>query len=625
MRALILLLIGGLALFGIISGLQGYALIPTADHFSPRAFGDLSAWFPLINVRSNAFLHWRIDPVIERLAGSSVSEMSESRLVLASVFVLYSGLSLLSLRLSRHKVPLLSVLGSALVCAALLSIYGYDLVLFGMLAWIPFFILCALACFHGREAFGIFFVLSLFFALRINRAANVLAPLSIFIGLSAAAFLFRALRKEQLPEDIPGKVLAANSALPPAFFRILCVIAVASFFTVSSPVLKTPSPNGQEYPWQAHVVSDDGVVGNVHPLIGPGPEVPFIDRGLVKSYTGPLSLVLLLLLVLIHRSLGTAQPIARCCFYGAGSAVLLVALDAILPENFAHLAPLAVLARTIPGSFLYPLSEVFFALALIAFSLACAAQRRGPTLILSCIFFILTPKFWLQGNLPGIRHVFEPNLTAEQEKYIISPSFRVIDTLGLWTISERERERVMNTTFAASSTVPSQVTASHSKLGNETAKMFDQNRETRWSAGRAFQQGDEWLYVKFDQPQTLSAIELAPSHFKSDFPRALTISQVDGCPDAFSEADRQKPHPKIISFSPWEGTLDYTSKGFPFYTAQTRVRAFFPQTIATQCLLIEQTGKDSRVDWSVAELRLGFETAGAVPRVTDDLEEQEQR
>jgi hypothetical protein len=157
-------------------------------------------------------------------------------------------------------------------------------------------------------------------------------------------------------------------------------------------------------------------------------------------------------------------------------------------------------------------------------------------------------------------------------------------------------------------------TASHLKPGNEPEKMFDLDRRSRWSAGRALQLGDEWVYVRFAERQRLTGVELSPSAFKSDFPRALRVSIVPDCPAELTEDLRRAAAERpLVQFTPWHGTLDFTPKGFPFYSRRTRVQAFFPDELSTQCLLIEQLGISNRVDWSIAEFRPGFLQTDATP------------
>lgn len=619
MRALILIFLGACALVGCAIGLESLGWVAPANYFSTNVSVHTNSWFPLINLRHNAFLHWRLDAAIVSLFGILPVHELKGGVTLSSLVVLFAGLSLLFLRVTKHRAPAAAVFSCFLSCLALLCIFGWDTVLFQSFAWLPFFILCLIACLHGREAFGLFFALALFFSLRIAKSANELAPLVVILGLSAAAFLFYIMLQSSTEGVEESRASAsANSR----FLKILALLAVSCLMVSAMPVFDAPSPNGQDYPWQAHVVDEDWISGNVHPLIGPGPAIPFIDRQMLKRYAGPLSLGLLLVVLFLQlKVLRRSSLLARYAGNAALGGLLACSLDTLLPETLAYISPVAVFSRLIPGSFLFPLADVGLALSILSISLALCAARKMRLQIIICAALIIVPKTLLQSGLTRLHHDFGAPLSNETGKFVVSPSFPVIDALGMWVL--QERERVQRTRFMPSPSIPMKVLASHSKPGNEPSKMFDQDRTTRWSAGRAFQSGDEWLYLKFDSAQNLSAVELAPSFFKSDFPAALRISSVDACPDDVTRPqDLGAARHMLIEYNPWQGSLDYTDKNFPFYTAQKRVRAFFPKITSTQCLLVEQVGKNAHVDWSVAEIRLGFEERADVGTPQEDLDEK---
>lgn len=615
MRAMLLIALGALALISACVGLASAGWILPADHFSSNVTVHTSGWFPLINLRHNAFLHWRLDSALIAVFGLLPAHELSSGLTIAALLILFAGLSLLFLRVSKHRSPAAAVFCCFAACLVLLRTFGWDHVLFQSFAWVPFFILCVIACLHGREAFGLFFVLSLFFALRIAASANQLAPLAVIIGLAAAAFLFHGMSKHD-HEALDSARAEIRSR--PRFLGILGLVATCSLSIAAMPVFDAPSPNGQNYPWQSHVVSEDWISGNVHPLLGPGPVVPFIDREMLKGYAGPLSLALLLVSVFLRLQVfSRASILMRYCSNAAIIGFLLAALDTNLREAFAYISPLATLMRIVPGSFLFPLAEVCLLLSFVSLALACCLERKLRLFTLLCLVLITVSHKFLMSKLPRTQHDFSTTFGAETEKFVISPSFPVINALGMWVLPERER--VQRTQFLPSASVPIKVSASHSKPGNEASNMFDQDRQTRWSAGRAFQQGDEWLYLKFETAQTLSAIELAPALFKSDYPAALRISSPSNCPDTIASPTEFSGMNKLVEYKPWQGSLDYTSENYPFYSAQKRVRAFFPQVGTFSCLFIEQIGTDSRLDWSIAEIRLGVESSAPAENESLDV------
>jgi hypothetical protein len=112
------------------------------------------------------------------------------------------------------------------------------------------------------------------------------------------------------------------------------------------------------------------------------------------------------------------------------------------------------------------------------------------------------------------------------------------------------------------------------------------------------------LYVKLAEPRLNTVgLKLSIGAFKSDFPRGLRVSTFKSCPTI---NDFQfTPHSdkiELFKANPWQGTIEFTQAGLPYFAPQTRVIARFKSALDLQCLLIEQLGIDPHYDWSIAEM-----------------------
>jgi hypothetical protein len=118
----------------------------------------------------------------------------------------------------------------------------------------------------------------------------------------------------------------------------------------------------------------------------------------------------------------------------------------------------------------------------------------------------------------------------------------------------------------------------------------------RWSTRTGSQKGNELLTVKFAQPIMLRGVELDPGVYFTDYPRGLRILGGD-C--------KQAQPPELIYNAPiWQGAVNLTSRGVPYFTPRNNVRVIFPkQTPPIECLFVKQTGK-AQNDWSISRVRI---------------------
>lgn len=122
---------------------------------------------------------------------------------------------------------------------------------------------------------------------------------------------------------------------------------------------------------------------------------------------------------------------------------------------------------------------------------------------------------------------------------------------------------------------------------------IDHKVSTRWKTGRPQHPGDYFL-VEFDRPVNIIKVALSTRGHPMDFPRGILV---EGSKDG-------KEFMKIINKPRWLGPLGWTQDGYPFYGRQGAVILDFPEEIEVTVLRFTQTGRSTRFDWSIEELKL---------------------
>jgi hypothetical protein len=168
-----------------------------------------------------------------------------------------------------------------------------------------------------------------------------------------------------------------------------------------------------------------------------------------------------------------------------------------------------------------------------------------------------------------------------------------------------ERENIIrNARFEPLGRSDVSVTASHN--AEDIPKLFSRDSLERWSPGQGAQRGDEWLLLRFPEIQRLDGIELFLGPYVTDFPRGLRMKSAPEC-DAESKLPQQGESSlfsAVTNYPAWYGGLEFTPHGLPYFKGRYSVKVYFPATIQSRCILIEQTAASVGTDWSVAGLRV---------------------
>jgi hypothetical protein len=548
---------------------------------------EKAGWHALINPSSNLFLWWRPDPLLESLDSWFSAQLSYPGLYATSI-VLHLGIIFVWL---SFGAPVRWVLLSTLSILSLRLVFGWDLIVWRSLVWIPWLVLALRNALLGRDSFlsGLFV---LFLGWRIGQSS---------LPLGFALFCL-SLAVSWLPDRL-------NRPANTAFTKI---VICTGLLLSSAPLWSMPSINGQAYPEDAHVVPTQNLAAPLHALLGPSPTIPSFDGLFLKSQLGGYSVLLLALSLLACIRARKNNQLSPVHLFSLCLAVLL-SLHLWLPPNLAAIAPLASLARIIPGLFL-----VDVALLGCAFLIVCVPFCLGWS-----IFALLVPlgtllianhESTLSGKLvqPSRHHPLHElqELSPEQaeiiEPFVFSPSYRLLSEQGLWLALESQNLSKVEFRGVSDATL----FASDEKPHSPRSSVFDGDPATRWSPGKGLQLGNEWLLLHLADTRSIRGIEMHTHNFFTDYPRGLRVSTFESCPNSKDET-LEKLNQKIVLYEirNWQGGMGISRLGYPYYEPAHRGRVFFPKGVNTHCILLEQIGEDRQYDWSIAEIKIGYEAA----------------
>lgn len=494
--------------------------------FSHTALTTIGAWFQTVHAGHNAWLPWRADPFLMKLA--LLCPDPHGALFGLMLFFHALGLAALSF-FSRPAIGLraagiIGILGTALV----LHLFMFDIVLWGALTWWPWLAIAATAAARApANQTGPLFAAVFFFGFRLGKAGNALAPFSTGIALLTAVLLLTAAERDRQKR----------------LWLIAIVAALPLVFMERAPEI-TPFP---DYPTSARIVPDDGVPGFSRALAGPDRPLPVIDREFLDRAYSAFTLVMLgisLWAWLVTRrdrreSSDIAAPLTVATLCAAAAA-----WDT-LSGGMGEASPLRALERMVPLLGFSPLLPLATALTIeLLVAMAVLSRRLTPLVLVSAA--VLTVSFengaatWSWRSLPGSvqRNSMDEILAAaalvnpptagqksssEAQTLLLSPSAGLISREGLWTVAswslaDRIRWQPLGARIDA-------ITVSGGSAS--PTLMIDGDAATRWSEGLGRQTGHEMVQISFKEPITLGGIELDPGSFKTDFPTGLRISAKD--------------------------------------------------------------------------------------------------
>ncbi|RMG39559.1 MAG: hypothetical protein D6719_13135 [Candidatus Dadabacteria bacterium] len=544
--------------------------------------------YTIASATHNAYHLWRDGPIL-RLIGEVLQQLlaqPSKAYLLAEVFILFVSVYIfLFFKLPTDR-RLLAAPGTLLLTCAVIILFGSDRVVLASISWFALLSVILDKLLNSQHS-------ALLWKLLVVLAAPVSAlatgPLALLLYI--LALLIALYSKEH------------SSPINTTVKLVLLTSGAIMFYTG----IVFPAPHIPDYPFLAHVVPDDGLPGIITPLISSAPSIPFINRAGLKSiYFAPsllLTLVALILLIILYNSnKATRDTLVILCLLAGNSL-----LDSLPAESIASIMPVAVIGRLLPGLFFIPLLPIFFSLAIIYFAELSLRSHIAVATVLPVFIAVLLatkageqPAAILQKQAP---HSIYAASGAEERKIIASPSLNVILNEGIWAI--KHRKRILSFRHLLKRRKIIRVYSSHHNNRKVLKKMFDSNPATRWSTALGRQIGGEWLHIYFKEPLKVGALKLDPGIYLADFPRGITVKTGDKCfHGRTKQMDRFKSYKTVYSQPNWQGPVQVTPEGYPYYGGQSDVTLYFSEPLTTSCLLVVQTGKHPKFEWSVAELQV---------------------
>jgi hypothetical protein len=400
----------------------------------------------------------------------------------------------------------------------------------------------------------------------------------------------------------------ANSSLAPLnasillilfFILDLCDKRIVRALVIPSLVIYLLSPTlpWPDFPGHARLLSDDGLPGVIRPLLGPTVPIPIFNRLLaLESYRSFLLYAGFLLVIISYFKQLKKNSVSTATFLLLILSTGILYWDLATPAAWSELSPLKSLGRIVPGWFEAPLfitllGTLISALLYVTFITSAKFNFKNRyasallTLTASCLLF------YTHSELP--KNSIEPLSSNSWALTKQNPVLRSMSCDNLKVVQNK-----LNSTFVPASEYISEIKFSRAVEGRNARRIIDRNRRTRWSSKSLGQNGSEWIQLNLNRQIQLNAIEIDPGLYQSDFPRGLEI--IDCSPATKSSV--------LFKQQDWQGQIEFTASGVPFYSYQSHVRAWLgcePKAVNVTCLKINQIGADSVYDWSVAEIRLG--------------------
>jgi hypothetical protein len=543
----------------------------------------------IIHKLYNAYLIW---PINWSNVLNSYINLNIDLLLLINLVTIYFA-SVFLIKILKQNDELIIYITASIFTITLFLLWSNDLILLSSIAW------------------TLILTVSYYFTLTLvnNVIRNILLSLLLtftsifFLGLLnilaiALAVVLASIIKKTTYKDFP--ILRDKKD---SFFLVFVIlISVVSY-------LFLPDIHFPNYSSVGHLVSDDGLPGNILPFFGNTPNIPIINRENLKQ-----SLYLLVNIQLVISFLSYIFIKKNTL----NKLVLIISifcwLDIVPIEDINQISPLASISRIIPVLFLFPVTPILCALNLLLISLLLLIYSNknyhgciALLILLSTTFvnkkIILSQAGYLYQNFSNNIEIEFLNLPREKQKkylpYLVSTSFIVLDKIGFWPLEIADTIK----SYRFSSLIKHNPALLASTNQSEINNLVDRNIATRWSPSNAKQIGSEWFHLYFNTPLTIHGLELDSGPFFTDFARGLEIRAKDSCLQPATIDPNNTDYKLLFKEPKWEGSLTFTSDNYPYFEGQASGRIYFKENKVVQCLLVKQIGQNNNYDWSVAELK----------------------
>jgi len=563
--------LGLLLVFGASSLLDSSVLID----------GDPAlGWFNMVNLHHNAFHSWRFGPVKQfALRFLPAEVVAEKCLGTMSIMLVGMVFLLRSSGWQRPGVVATAVASFVPVLAVLLTV-GIDPLVFGAMCWLPVMVTAARYVITNPNSFLAWSCLA---AVSVENSfcANQVAIISALYALWLTSVLQR--RGDQTRTTTTDE------------YRWLCIVLLLP--AVLTAII-TPMPFLPHYPKSAHVTTFESVEGYLKPLIGAAYPFDVIDHRSVRQVYGFGAHILVALaggLLLLARI--RLNPLLRKVSLVSLGLAFIAVLDTGLSEDLAMIAPLASISRLLPWGTTFSLVSIALGLSALGLGFVIALNHCPRSYILATIA-------GAGLSIHGAGELYYPYLRTsglvndtQIARVLRTPSAALVRTLA--ASDPHVAESILN--IEGLSRLPS---SDVQELGGEVsiepkpspealASARQLEKVFRWSARTGSQTGNELLTIRFPHVVSVRGVELDPGDYATDYPRGLTISG----------GECSKPHEaKLLHESPvWQGPLEVTARGIPYFAARNKVRVVFSESASIECLFVRQTAR-APYDWSITKI-----------------------
>jgi hypothetical protein len=283
---------------------------------------------------------------------------------------------------------------------------------------------------------------------------------------------------------------------------------------------------------------------------------------------------------------------------GTFLSVLLMASIILKDGEFSY-AILGILFRGVPGilwrpyPFLFPgiILVVFLLYMLRSFSLRSFYSNSICTLVLFITYALLPfESMMIRPSTHNTTVVYDPERIDFLTLVHHSPSSFFMHVFGDDAETYIEKTATRSELEVSGFKDKGLCHAVSSRNNEEASLALDGNHATRWSTRGPQEKGD-WYEIVCEKAVSVSQIHLSIVHFKSDFPRGISV-----------QIEKEGFLHEVFNVSEWYGSHQFTNYGFPYFGPQSDVVIDLPREVESTRFRFTLTRGHELFDWSIAKI-----------------------